>query len=159
LKGQRFDLRVEGKGTGPFSATLAIDGRLVPFTSGEQGTTTTDKLPADLLAGWHLPAGAAGAIDPARDTLAAFQGAGFTYVEDATQLDAVRSSSASSGPASSWCAPRSPRRSTSCGTGRTPRRSGWGAGHEPGIAQGRLTGRRPLFDLRSQLLAPGSRRH
>jgi alkaline phosphatase len=61
------------------------------FGSSRAATNDYDKLPADLLAGWHLPAGAAGALDPARDTLAAFQSAGFTYVEDATQLDAVRS--------------------------------------------------------------------
>ncbi len=42
LQGQRFDLRVEGKGTGPYSATLTLDGRPVSFTSGAQGTTTTD---------------------------------------------------------------------------------------------------------------------
>lgn len=42
LPGQRFDLRVEGKGTGPFSATLKVNGKAVAFTSGEQGTMTTD---------------------------------------------------------------------------------------------------------------------
>jgi len=42
LVAQRFDLRVEGKGTGPYSATLAIDGVPVPFTSGLQNTTSTD---------------------------------------------------------------------------------------------------------------------
>jgi alkaline phosphatase len=42
LPGQRFDLRVEGAGTGPFSATVAIDGTPWSFSSGEQGTTTTD---------------------------------------------------------------------------------------------------------------------
>ena len=33
LVGQRFDLRVEGKGSGPFSATLAIEGKPQTFTS------------------------------------------------------------------------------------------------------------------------------
>ena len=42
IAGQRFDLRVEGKGTGPFSATLTIDGVAQAFTSGAQNTTTTD---------------------------------------------------------------------------------------------------------------------
>jgi len=42
LAGQRFDLRVEGQGVGPFSATLAIDGVPVAFSSGVQNTTTTD---------------------------------------------------------------------------------------------------------------------
>ncbi len=42
LVAQRFDLRVEGKGSGPFSATLAVDGVLMPFTSGAQNTLETD---------------------------------------------------------------------------------------------------------------------
>jgi alkaline phosphatase len=42
LPGQRFDLRVEGKGTGPFSASVTIDGQPVAFTSGTQGSTETD---------------------------------------------------------------------------------------------------------------------
>ncbi|HEX9050043.1 MAG TPA: alkaline phosphatase [Anaeromyxobacter sp.] len=42
LVAQRFDLRVEGKGTGPYSATLQIDGVPVPFTSGVQNSTSTD---------------------------------------------------------------------------------------------------------------------
>ncbi len=46
-------------------------------------------LPNDLLAGWHLPAAAAGAADPARALRADFQKAGFTYVEDATSLAAL----------------------------------------------------------------------
>jgi alkaline phosphatase len=49
LEGQRFDVRVEGKGTGPYSATLAVDGVPVSFTSGAPGTTTTDGISA---AGW-----------------------------------------------------------------------------------------------------------
>ena len=49
LQGQRFDIRVEGKGTGPFSATLAIDGVPVAFTSGAQNSLTTDGISP---AGW-----------------------------------------------------------------------------------------------------------
>ena len=49
LEGQRFDVRVEGKGTGPYTATLAVDGKTVAFTSGAQGTATTDGISA---AGW-----------------------------------------------------------------------------------------------------------
>jgi alkaline phosphatase len=49
LQHQRFDLRVEGKGTGPFSATLAIDGVPVRFTSGALGTNDSDGI---TLPGW-----------------------------------------------------------------------------------------------------------
>jgi len=49
LEGQRFDIRVEGAGTGPYSATLAVDGKPVHFTSGAQGTTNTDGISP---AGW-----------------------------------------------------------------------------------------------------------
>jgi alkaline phosphatase len=49
LEGQRFDIRVEGAGTGPFSATLAVDGKPVAFTSGAQNSTTTDGISQ---AGW-----------------------------------------------------------------------------------------------------------
>ncbi len=49
LEGQRFDIRVEGKGTGPFSATLEVDGTAVGFTSGKPGTTETDGITS---AGW-----------------------------------------------------------------------------------------------------------
>ena len=42
LEGQRFDIRVEGKGTGPFRATLTLDGAPLAFTSGAQNTTATD---------------------------------------------------------------------------------------------------------------------
>jgi alkaline phosphatase len=42
LEGQRFDVRVEGLGAGPFRATLTVDGKPVPFTSGQQGTVETD---------------------------------------------------------------------------------------------------------------------
>src|SRR6185503_15302313 len=49
LQGQRFDVRVEGQGTGPFSATLSVDGVPTAFTSGAQNSTTTDGIS---LAGW-----------------------------------------------------------------------------------------------------------
>jgi alkaline phosphatase len=42
LQGQRFDLRVEGKGTGPFAATLELDGKAIAFSSGEQNSAATD---------------------------------------------------------------------------------------------------------------------
>ena len=42
LPGQRFDIRVEGKGTAPYSASLTIDGRPVQFTSGTGDATLTD---------------------------------------------------------------------------------------------------------------------
>jgi alkaline phosphatase len=49
LEGQRFDIRVEGAGVGPYSATLEVDGKPVAFTSGAQGTTATDGISP---AGW-----------------------------------------------------------------------------------------------------------
>lgn len=52
--GQRFDLRVEGRGTGPFSATLAIDGVPQTFTSGAQNTTTTDGITTPGYGGFNL---------------------------------------------------------------------------------------------------------
>jgi alkaline phosphatase len=42
LQGQKFDLRVEGRGTGPYAAALTLDGRPLAFTSGDQNTATTD---------------------------------------------------------------------------------------------------------------------
>jgi len=54
LPGQRFDLRVEGKGTGPFSATLTIDGKPVEFTSGEQNSTTTDGISTEGWGGFNV---------------------------------------------------------------------------------------------------------
>src|SRR5262245_38814260 len=44
--GQKFDLRVEGKGAGPFSATIAVDGVPLRFTSGAQNSLTTDGITA-----------------------------------------------------------------------------------------------------------------
>lgn len=49
LAHQRFDIRVEGQGTGPFTAKLWIDGQPATFTSSAQGTTSTDGISA---AGW-----------------------------------------------------------------------------------------------------------
>ncbi|HEX7476426.1 MAG TPA: alkaline phosphatase [Polyangiales bacterium] len=54
LAGQRFDLRVEGKGTGPYSATLSIDGVPQTFTSGAQNTTTTDGLTSAGYGGFNM---------------------------------------------------------------------------------------------------------
>src|SRR5215510_12405465 len=54
LPGQKFDLRVEGKGTGPFSATLAIDGLPQIFTSGVQNSNTTDGISASGFGGFNL---------------------------------------------------------------------------------------------------------
>lgn len=54
LEGQRFDLRVEGKGTGPYSATLAIDGRAQTFTSGAQNTSTTDGISSTGFGGFNV---------------------------------------------------------------------------------------------------------
>lgn len=49
LPHQRFDIRVEGQGTGPYAAKLWIDGHPASFTSGAQNTTTTDGISQ---AGW-----------------------------------------------------------------------------------------------------------
>ena len=49
LPGQRFDLRVEGQGAGPFAASIFIDGVQKQFTSGAQNTIATDGI---TVAGW-----------------------------------------------------------------------------------------------------------
>src|SRR5215510_4650125 len=54
LPGQKFDLRVEGKGTGPFSSTIAIDGIPQTFTSGVQNSNTTDNISAAGFGGFNL---------------------------------------------------------------------------------------------------------
>jgi alkaline phosphatase len=54
LLGQKFDLRVEGKGAGPFSATIAVDGVLLQFTSGAQNSLTTDGITAAGYGGFNL---------------------------------------------------------------------------------------------------------
>src|ERR1700730_13495353 len=51
---QKFDLRVEGKGTGPFSATIKIDGVTRAFTSGTQNTTLTDGITSPGFGGFNL---------------------------------------------------------------------------------------------------------
>jgi alkaline phosphatase len=54
LAGQRFDLRVEGKGTAPYSATLAVDGIPQTFTSGVQNSAQTDGITAGGWGGFNL---------------------------------------------------------------------------------------------------------
>src|SRR6516225_2787680 len=54
LVGQKFDLRVQGQGQGPYYASIAIDGVDLEFTSGEQGTTTTDGITAAGYGGFNL---------------------------------------------------------------------------------------------------------
>ena len=54
LPGQKFDLRVEGKGTGPFSATLKIDGVKQSFTSGELNSIKTDGITLEGWGGFNL---------------------------------------------------------------------------------------------------------
>jgi len=54
LAGQRFDIRVEGMGTGPYSATLSIDGKVQSFTSGDQNTTTTDGITSAGYGGFNI---------------------------------------------------------------------------------------------------------
>src|SRR5262249_2910556 len=52
--GQRFDLRVEGRGTGPFSATIRIDGVARAFTSGAQTPTPTGGISSPGGGGFNL---------------------------------------------------------------------------------------------------------
>jgi len=54
LTGQKFDIRVEGRGSGPFFASLAIDGMPVEFTSGRQGTDETDGITSPGYGGFNL---------------------------------------------------------------------------------------------------------
>ena len=57
--------------------------------SGSGRTAQTDyNIPADVAAGWGVPAGT---IDPGRDLLSDFTNDGFTYVPDATSLNAIPS--------------------------------------------------------------------
>src|SRR5262249_30802599 len=53
LVGQKFDLRVQGRGEGPYYATIAIDDVPLEFTSGAQGTTTTDGITATGFGGFN----------------------------------------------------------------------------------------------------------
>jgi alkaline phosphatase len=52
--GQKFDLRVEGRGVGPFSASISIDGARLRFTSGAQNSLTTDGITAAGYGGFNL---------------------------------------------------------------------------------------------------------
>jgi len=54
LAGQRFDIRVEGQGTGPYSARIEIDGKPQVFTSGEQNTATTDGITSTGYGGFNI---------------------------------------------------------------------------------------------------------
>jgi alkaline phosphatase len=54
LEGQRFDIRVEGKGTGPFRAALTLDGAPLPITSGGQNTTGTDGISSPGWGGFNV---------------------------------------------------------------------------------------------------------
>src|SRR5262245_35867342 len=52
--GQKFDLRVAGKGAGPFSATIVVDVVPLQFTSGAQSSLTTDGITAAGYGGFNL---------------------------------------------------------------------------------------------------------
>lgn len=54
LPGQKFDLRVEGQGAGPFSASLKIDDVPQTFTSGVQDSVATDGITAEGWGGFNL---------------------------------------------------------------------------------------------------------
>lgn len=54
LPGQKFDLRVEGQGPGPFSATLMIDDVPQTFTSGVQNSKETDGITLEGWGGFNL---------------------------------------------------------------------------------------------------------
>jgi alkaline phosphatase len=54
LVGQRFDVRVEAQGTGPYSATIAIDGVPQTFSSGTQNSSTTDGVTSSGYGGFNL---------------------------------------------------------------------------------------------------------
>ncbi len=82
--------------TGNFGTGLKVllgGGRqwFLPAGSGSGRSTGSDygPLPADLVAGWNLPAAAAGALDPGRNLLGEFTAAGFAYAPDLTTLNAL----------------------------------------------------------------------
>lgn len=54
LAHQRFDIRVEGQGSGPYSAKLWVDGHPVPFTSGANNTTKTDGISSPGWGGFNV---------------------------------------------------------------------------------------------------------
>ena len=62
-----------------------------PGSARVNSTTTSGAdyiVPADVAAGWNVPAGA---VDPTRDLIAGFTGAGFTYASDAATLSGIPS--------------------------------------------------------------------
>ncbi len=61
------------------------------YGSSRAASTDYAGLPSDLLAGWGLPAAAAGVSDPTRDLVADFRAAGFAYADDATSLSSLKS--------------------------------------------------------------------
>src|SRR6267143_971389 len=55
--GQRFDIRVEAKGTGPYAAELSVDGRKLSFTSPSDASTpsaSTDSVTSPGYGGFNL---------------------------------------------------------------------------------------------------------
>ena len=54
LVNQRFDIRVEGQSSGAVTSRLWIDGKPAGFTSGAQGTTSTDGISSAGWAGFNL---------------------------------------------------------------------------------------------------------
>jgi alkaline phosphatase len=81
------------RGSGSGLKVLMGGGRrwFVPSTqrySSRADASDYPALPADLLAGWSIPASGAGALDRNRDLLADFQTAGFSYADTKTALDA-----------------------------------------------------------------------
>jgi alkaline phosphatase len=89
-EGDPRDTRTHGSGL----RVLLGGGRrwFVPSSnllSSRASATDYAGLPADLLAGWKLPAQAAGALDPDRDLVGAFRAAGFEVVDSRTRLDAA----------------------------------------------------------------------
>src|SRR5260370_40363256 len=59
------------------------------FGSSRSAGTDYEGLPADLPAGWSLPATAASAKDPGRNLLADFQAPGSSYADSTTSLDGL----------------------------------------------------------------------
>lgn len=54
LVGQKFDLRVEGQGAGPYAARIAIDGAPLNFTSGVQNSVATDGITISGYGGFNV---------------------------------------------------------------------------------------------------------
>jgi len=54
LVDQRFDIRIEGQASGAATSRLWVDGRQAAFSSGAQGTTTTDGISSAGWAGFNL---------------------------------------------------------------------------------------------------------